>query len=621
MAGKHILFIFLLFISSLQLWAVDTVFVNEKALEDYYLRGSYLEIFEDKKGELGIGQVSSPLYKDSFIVHQDKNAFAYIKNTSSVYWIKFVLKAVLPVSKPYILENLDLHIDHFEFYKEDPAQKGKFIKENAGFSLPFDVRKYPHKNFVFDVTVDTIPRAYYARIKSHNHNPFLFKIKSTSNFSYYALNEYYLLGMFYGILAIMAVYNFLIYLSLRERVYIYYVVYVLCCAIISFGEDGTGFQYLWPESPSLNTYIAMFAPLLLMVSFSIYSKNFLEMKRNVPLMDKLLNWMIFAYILFFILDNFILHLNWEFPLYIIPFLVIYIASILCLKKGFRQARYYIVGYSFMFVSIIFLIFRMSGVIHWDDIFTVYSFNIGLIFEIVILSFALGDRIKIMKEENEISQKRIIEQLKENEKLKDKVNRELEEKVRERTQELKEKNEELEEAYEEIRRMNQLLESDNKVLKTNVKELSKARVLMKEVDFSEFSQIFPDRESCLKYLEDLKWKKGYKCKKCGNPKWCNGKDDFSKRCTKCRYDESPTAYTIFHKLKFPITKAFYMLFLVYANKEKITSLELSQILQLRQSTCWNFNRKINEALKKKKKQMDSEVDGWGALVLDPEGPGD
>jgi hypothetical protein len=260
---------------------------------------------------------------------------------------------------------------------------------------------------------------------------------------------------------------------------------------------------------------------------------------------------------------------------------------------------------------------MSGLIHWPDLFTVYSFNIGLVFEIVILSFALGDRIKIMKEENERSQRQVIEQLKVNEKLKDKVNQELEEKVKERTQELNEKNTELEQAYEEIHRMNQLLESDNKVLKTNVKELTKARVLMKEVDFGEFSNIFPDKESCLKYLEDLKWAKGYKCKKCGNAKWCKGKDDYSRRCTKCRYDESPTAYTIFHKLKFPITKAFYMLFLVYANKEKITSLELSQILSLRQSTCWNFNKKINEALKNKKKGAELDVDGWGQLVLDPE----
>src|SRR5690606_13382323 len=122
---------------------------------------------------------------------------------------------------------------------------------------------------------------------------------------------------------------------------------------------------------------------------------------------------------------------------------------------------------------------------------------------------------------------------------------------------------------------QFLQAENIQLEGNVKELTKARVLMKEVDFAEFSKIFPDKDSCMKYLYELKWKKGFMCKKCSNDKFFTGKDPFSKRCTKCGYNESATAYTIFHKCKFPINKAFYMLFLIYANKEKITSPELSQ----------------------------------------------
>lgn len=611
------IFSFALFLSLLNASASDTLILGLTHRAEEFIPKEYLYIFEDQSDSLTIDQIASPQFSAKFAAYKSKNrTFAFIENTNSVYWIRLKIKSNNGNKDNYLLENSDLHIDEFQFYKPNSSGVG-YKEEKAGFLLPFAIRKYPHKNFIFDLPVDSTVKTFYFRVKSHNHNPFIFKIKTAVAFSGYSLNEYYLLGMFYGILAIMAIYNFLVFLSLKEPVYIYYVIYVICCGIISFGEDGTGFQYLWPDRPSINSYIALFAPLMLVISFSVYSKSFLELKRNVPILNRILNWLIYGYVGFFLFDVFYLKLNFDFPLYIIPFFVIYLASIECMRRGFRQARYYILGYSFMFVSIIFLIFRMSGLIHWPDLFTVYSFNIGLVFEIVILSFALGDRIKIMKEENERSQRQIIEQLKENEKLKDKVNQELEEKVNERTQELNEKNAELEQAYEEIHRMNQLLESDNKVLKTNVKELTKARVLMKEVDFGEFSNIFPDKESCLKYLEDLKWARGYKCKKCGNAKWCKGKDDYSRRCTKCRYDESPTAYTIFHKLKFPITKAFYMLFLVYANKEKITSLELSQILSLRQSTCWNFNKKINEALKNKRKGSELDVDGWGQLVLDPE----
>lgn len=595
--------------------AADTLLVKDHNEDGYDLSAGYLEIFEDTSNKLTIDDMIKAPAAYPFVLHQDKKNFAFIKNTKATYWIRFKIRGAEHLSDHYVIENSDLHIGEFELYS---PQDSTYTKEQAGFTLPFGIRKYPHKNFVFDLSLDDQVKTYYIKIKSQHKNPFIFKVKSTSDFAYYALNEYYLLGMFYGVVVIMALYNLLMFFSLRENVYIHYVIYVVCCGLISFGEDGTGFQYLWPNHPILNTNISLIAPLLLMVSFSFYAKSFLELKRMLPWVNTSLNVMIALYCVVFVLDVWVINFRLDFPLYIFPFAIIYISAFLCWKKGLRQARYFIVGYSFMFMSIVFLIFRMSGVIRWDDLFTVYSFNIGIVFEIMILSFALGDRIKIIKSENEAAQLKIIEQLKVNEKLKDEINQELEIKVQERTAELNEKHRELESAYEEINRMNQLLDADNKELKTNVKELTKARVLMKEVDFAEFSNIFPDKESCFKYLEDLKWARGYKCKKCGNEKWCRGKDDFSKRCTKCRYDESSTAYTIFHKLKFPITKAFYMLFLVYANKEKITSLELSEILDLRQSTCWNFNKKINEMLlKNKKKTFDQEIDGWAQLILDPD----
>jgi hypothetical protein len=595
--------------------AQEVILLDEKTNDDYVIEGKSTEILEDKSNQLSIKDVTAAGHLQEFIPYNNSERFAFVVNPESTYWIKFHLKATAPLSKHYILENSDSHIDDFELYKQADNNPRLFIKEKAGFASAFNNRKYQHKNFVFDITPDTTEQTYYIRVKSSIHNPFIIKIRSTSAFTKYALGEYYLLGLFYGILAIMAIYNFIMFLSIRDKVYLFYVLYVICCGLISMVEDGLGFQYLWPDMPFLNLIISQVAPLLLLLTFTLYAKSFLELKTVLPKIDKALNIVMLFYIAFFFI-GITMGMRLHFEFYLLPFLFIYIASIICIKKGLRQARYFIIGYSFMIVTIIFLAFRMSGLIRWDNILFIYSFNIGFVFEIVILSFALGDRIRLIRAQREVAQTKVIEQLKENELLKDKVNRELEEKVMERTRDLDEKNMELKDAYEEINRMNTLLDADNKVLKTNVKELTKARVLMKEVNFEEFSKIFPDKDSCLKYLVDLKWSKGYACKKCGNQKWCEGKDDFYRRCTKCRYDESPTVDTIFHKLKFPINKAFYLLFLVFANKEKITSLELSNILSLRQSTCWTFTKKIHEVLGKRKK-TNTDQDGWGQLVLNSE----
>lgn len=609
---KIVWFLFLTLISDLAF--ADCLRLNDA--KDYHELTRYLEIYEDPTNQLGIDQVRNL----NFTTH-NSDRFPFIRNISSTYWVRFCVFTDSSSGTRWMLENADSHIDEFDLYSQGPAG---IQKMQAGAIRSFDLRLYKHKNFVFDISTSSKPSYFYARIKSSHHNPFILKVTSNNFLIWYALNEYYLLGIFYGIMVIMAIYNLIIFFSLKEYLYLFYVIYVFCCVMLTLSEDGLGFQYLWPAKPGLNGVISNIAPLLLVLSFTFYSKIFLELHKNFPVLDKILNWMMIVYVPFFFIDMVFMQVAREIPIYIIPFTIIYIAAILCLKRGFRQARYYLLGYSFMFVSIILLVLRMTGIYHLDNIITVYSFNIGMVFEVVMLSFALSDRLRIIRTEREEAQKSIIEQLRENERLKDRVNRELEQKVKERTKEIEEKSHLLESANdklkiqaEEIQRMNLLLDADNRKLQNNVKDLVKARVMQEDVDFDEFRKIFPAEDSCYRYLAELKWEKGYICRKCGHTRFCDGKEKYSKRCTRCRYDESPTAYTIFHRLKFDVLKAFYMVFLVYANKGKITSLDLSQMLKLRQSTCWTFSKKVTKAMKERKKTTTSDGHGWSYLILDPD----
>jgi transposase-like protein len=110
---------------------------------------------------------------------------------------------------------------------------------------------------------------------------------------------------------------------------------------------------------------------------------------------------------------------------------------------------------------------------------------------------------------------------------------------------------------------------------------------------EFQEKFTDNNCCLEYLADLKWKKGYSCKRCGHPSYTKGYQCFSRRCASCRYDESATAHTIFHNLKFSLHKAFYAVFR-YCKKKGISSYELSKEVGISQPTAWLFHCKIQQA---------------------------
>lgn len=112
----------------------------------------------------------------------------------------------------------------------------------------------------------------------------------------------------------------------------------------------------------------------------------------------------------------------------------------------------------------------------------------------------------------------------------------------------------------------------------------------------FHNRFKDDTDCLIYLSEIKWADGYKCKRCNNDKSGNGKNPQNRRCTKCRYDESPTTGTMFEKIKFSLLIAFHIAFKISTKKKGISSLELSSEFELRQKTCLSFKSKVQQAMK-------------------------
>lgn len=123
-----------------------------------------------------------------------------------------------------------------------------------------------------------------------------------------------------------------------------------------------------------------------------------------------------------------------------------------------------------------------------------------------------------------------------------------------------------------------------------------RNIFRGVNSIKFNQRFKDDNDCLEYLAEVKWLNGYKCKHCSNDRFGNGKNIHNKRCTKCRYDESPTAGTMFEKLKFSILIAFHIVFKISTKKKGMSSLELSNEFELRQMTCWAFKMKLQQVMK-------------------------
>jgi hypothetical protein len=125
---------------------------------------------------------------------------------------------------------------------------------------------------------------------------------------------------------------------------------------------------------------------------------------------------------------------------------------------------------------------------------------------------------------------------------------------------------------------------------------KERLQFTGVNSIKFNNFFRSDDDCYRYLSDIKWMStGYQCKRCGYTKHGKGKKPYSRRCTKCNYDESPTAGTMFDKCKFSLLVAFHIAFKISTKKKGMSSEELSKEFELRQMTCWEFKWKIQQAM--------------------------
>lgn len=118
--------------------------------------------------------------------------------------------------------------------------------------------------------------------------------------------------------------------------------------------------------------------------------------------------------------------------------------------------------------------------------------------------------------------------------------------------------------------------------------------VKSLSEEEFMELFSTEEKCLEFLAHHKWRKKFVCRKCGNTNYCSGKKPHSRRCTRCKHDESAKVGTIFEGCRFSLPKAFVIAFVVCSAK-KDSSHELARKLELRQMTCWKFKKKLSNCI--------------------------
>ncbi|MBH8570790.1 hypothetical protein KB206_17990 [Microvirga sp. STS02] len=604
-----------------------------------YLEENYYSMLEDPTGRLRLADVQSPAWSHRFVVLRGSGHPPNIQHPRSTYWLRITVRHAPAENAAWYLELYDSHIGQAVFYGPRPGSATAYDSVATGASHSFATRPHPYKNFLFDLPPRPGETAtYYLRLHSDTRTSFRAMLHSGAGLIPELSLQYWLLGMFYGVLFIMVLYNLILFFFLKERTYLYYVLYVLSGTLLFLTEDGLGFQYLWSASPELNHFVGALAPVLLLLTFATYASGFLDTASRLPALHRLGTWVVGGSTALLVLDAAVVHSGFSFWLYLLPYGLLYYAAFRAYGSGLRPARYLLLAQALVAISLTFLIMRKLGINFYSNVYTVYSLNAAFVVEVVILSYALGEKLKGLMDTTLLTQNRLlkqlrkkhqaqdrlVEQMRENQALKDQLNTELEGLVALRTAELRQQNDTVAAQNRELLQANGLLALQSAAIEKLNGDLSRdlhaekaARIESKEVDFGEFSQIYPDKDACLRYLADLKWGHGrYQCRKCGHEKSCEAREPHARRCTRCRYVESATAGTLLQKCKFSIVKALYAVFLMHAHKGNYSPSELARILDLRQATSWAFAQKVLQALQRRRQAPDfEEGEPWTHVLLD------
>ncbi|MBJ6360392.1 7TM diverse intracellular signaling domain-containing protein [Paenibacillus sp. GCM10012307] len=394
--------------------------------ETYFLN-DYMEVLEDQSGQWTLQDVQSPDLQRLFQRADGKASFGY---TESAYWIRVVLRNQSGSSRWQLTLQNPL-IDYFNLYTSAPVESVRHHYPAYSLQLlPADV----------DTTV-------YMRLKTTGS--FILPLQLTEPAAVYkkTSTEFMMYGLYYGVILTIIIYMLSLYINIRNRAYIYYILYILCYSASQFIWDGLALQFF-----GRNWFTAVKEGELLFASpastyefFFIVSVGFgylatwkiLQPAAFAPFLNRVFLGVILLCPLAAVGNAFLYTYDLA-PLWIgfkiFTIVLLPIVLIGCALRGSRLAKHLTIAIVPLF-AIAFPSSMLSTGVLPHNLFTHYGMQFGSVIEFIIMSIVLYEQVSQMRRKQHQVQKELADTLSE-------WNRTLNIKVAEQTESLKRSNDEL-----------------------------------------------------------------------------------------------------------------------------------------------------------------------------------
>lgn len=364
-----------------------------------YRLGLISQVLEDPSQSLTLADVRQ---QDNWQALTSTNAnFGFSR---SAFWLRSNVQLAseqLPNSPWYLwihyslLDEVTLYrcavsFDHSAMHDEDCEELG-----HTGDIIPFTQRIIPHPNAILPIALpDHQPYVLYTRVYTQGTYQLPAVVLDQPALMEQLLLDNLLRGGYFAILLVMGLYNLFIFWTSRDTNYLRYAAFVLSFLLFNMSYDGTGFQLLWPNLPLLNDYALPLFFALNQLFLCLFVVGFLQLKENSPTAYRFYGAMMVVCLLFIIGVAWLPYAFLVIGQNLLSISVTAIALLLGVRfwwQGMPAARLFTIAWLMFIIGFMLANARSLGLIPTNTL-TLFSYQIGSFFEIVLLSMALGQRI-------------------------------------------------------------------------------------------------------------------------------------------------------------------------------------------------------------------------------------
>jgi len=382
-------------------------------------------------GEVAVGQDDSYLLSQKFMFLQDKGAAMTLQDvlqpeaqarfkpvpaagpganfglTTSAIWLRVKLTTTASTPANWLVEVAYPPLDSLEVYSPD-ASAG-YQKEVGGDQYPFASRAIQHRNHVIPIRLNRgADNVIYLRLKSEGTVSAPATLWQPAALWRQDQANYAALSLYFGLLIGLFLYNLLLFVSVRDVAYLVYVAFAGSMAVGQAALTGLGGQFLWPEWTWWNSVSPPIGLSAAAVFGILFARVFLSSALRMPRIDRFMLAQLAGWLMALLAAV-------VFPYTVSSYMVTVLAvvsvatmvtlGVISIRRDYAGARYFFSAWALLLLGVVTLALHNTGILP-SNIYTSNALLIGSALEMVLLSFALADRINVARRFKEQAQARI-----------------------------------------------------------------------------------------------------------------------------------------------------------------------------------------------------------------------